>query len=211
MRLLTIERQVIVTLFDRLGLLGTLSVIAGILFEKLSYRPFRSLPSMEGGSEVLARKHVRDALILYRVLERRLADEAITLYRLAMAEGAQAFLTAQIGTINREHYQSMDSRAREGWLKRLVSRFPNATATIDEASENRVAFTVTRCRHVELTCAAGYAELASVFCAGDAAFFSGQPIGISFERTMSIAQGDAACPFVLTLDAVPDEQEKPFR
>ena len=199
MRILTIERQVVSSLFDQLGLYRTLLVLWSIVVEKCRYHPFKSLTPTKDPSESLARAHVRDALVLYRAIDRRLEDNSESVFRTVMSKGAHAFLLSNIGWIDRPSYQKMSQQARQTWLSDLIHLFPNATATIDEASSGRVAFTVTRCRYVELARIAGYPDLANVFCAGDAAFFEAQPAGVEFERLVSIASGADHCPFVLTL------------
>ena len=199
MRLLAIERQVVSSLYHQLGLVRTLLVLVSIVVEKCHYRPFKALPRSSDESESLARTHVRDALILYRAMERRVGRDAEVVFRAAMSAGAQAFLFSNIGWINLSDYQSMRPRERRSWLEHLIALFPNAIAQVDEASNHRVAFTVTRCRYVELTRTAGYAHLANVFCQGDAAFFESQPVGVEFDRSFSIAEGASHCPFVLTL------------
>lgn len=197
--MLNIERAVIKKLWRRLGFFRSINLALALFWQKVTFRPFHSMPKADNPAEKLARKHVLDALTLYRAMERQLGKNGKQLFEEAMSLGAQAFLLSNIGLIDVDDYLQMTSVERRGWLARLIHLFPNASAEIDEASESRVAFTVTRCRYVELTRIAGYPELANTFCAGDAAFFHGQPAGIEFERASSIAEGGRDCPFVLSL------------
>ena len=197
--MLDIERAVIKKLWHRLGLFRSLRIGLALFWHKVTFRPFHSMPIPNDPAEKLARKHVLDALTLYRAIDSQLGTDGKQLFQETMSFGAQAFLSSNIGLINVDDYRQMTSVERRGWLTRLIDLFPNASAKIDEASESRVAFTVTRCRYVELTRIAGYPELANTFCAGDAAFFQGQPAGIEFERSSSIAEGGRDCPFVLSL------------
>jgi len=199
MAFLSVERAVIGALINQLGLRSTVRVLLSVVWGQVSYHPFKALEKPAAGGEKLARAHVRDALILYRALLSAHLVNARSVFEAVMTRGAQAFLQGAIGTIDRQHYQTLTQPERLNWIQGLIGLFPNATATVVDTTETRVAFTVTRCRYVELAVTAGHAEIATTFCAGDAAFFQGQPAGIAFNRTRSIAMGDQSCPFELTL------------
>ena len=201
---LSVERAVIGTLLEELGGWNTFRVLLNVAWAQITYRPFRELDSEDSGPERLARAHVRDAVILWRALHGTQPRGARRIFSAAMSKGAQAFLSKNIGIINGDRYRLLSADERHRWLKHLIALFPNATARVDEVSDIRVAFTVSRCRYVELATVAGYPELGHVFCAGDAAFFESQPLGISFQRNGSIADGDACCPFVLTMIEEPE-------
>ena len=203
--MLNIERAVSQRLWRQLGFFRSLRIALALVWQKVTFRPFHLLPMTDDPAEKLARKHVLDALTLFRAMESQLGPSGKRLFQEVMSLGAQAFLSSNIGLIDVGDYLQMTSVERRGWLARLIDLFPNATAEIKEASELRVAFTVTRCRYVELTRIAGYPELANTFCAGDAAFFRAQPDGIEFERTDSIAEGGRNCPFVLSLRTSEEE------
>jgi hypothetical protein len=199
MGFLKVERAVIRSLNSHLGIVKTMRVLLGVVWGQISYRPFSTLEKPTDAGERLARAHVRDALILYRALLGAKLPHGPSVFEAVMTTGAQAFLKGAIGVIDREKYQRSTQSERLNWIQSLIQLFPNATATVVDASETRVAFSVTRCRYVELAVEAGHPEIATTFCAGDAAFFQGQPAGIAFNRAESIAQGDPHCPFELTL------------
>jgi hypothetical protein len=199
MSFLSVERAVISKLNSHIGGRNTLRVLLRVVWGQLSYHPFKGLEKPAGAGEKLARAHVRDALILYRALLSANLFNARSVFEAVMTKGAEAFLQGAIGTIDRQRYQLSTQSERLSWIQGLIDLFPNATASVVEAADTRVAFTVTRCRYVELAVKAGHAEIATTFCAGDAAFFQGQPAGIAFNRTSSIAMGGLNCPFELTL------------
>lgn len=199
MPLFRIERAVVGSLIDLIGGLTTVGVLVRVIRGHLSYYPFKTLGKPADDGEKLARAHVRDALILYRALTRSKVAKAHAVFERAMTVGAQTFLQGAIGVIDRQAYQDSTQSQRTNWIEGLIALFPNATATIVETSDTKVAFSVTRCRYVELALLAGHPEIASTFCAGDAAFFESQPAGIAFNRSVSIAEGESHCPFELTL------------
>lgn len=205
MKLLSVERAVVRSLISQLGAVKAGLVLLRVVWGQLSYRPFHQLEKSTDAGEKLARAHVRDALILYRALANRETPSDTSVFNRVMTIGAQAFLHGAIGIIERERYQQLNQPQRLGWIGGLIDLFPNATATIVETSDTKVAFTVTRCRYVELALVAGHPEIAKTFCAGDAAFFESQPAGIAFNRSTSIASGGDHCPFELTLVHTPVE------
>lgn len=199
MPLFRIERAVVGALIGALGWVNTAKVLLRVVWGQLSYYPFTALTKPQDDGEKLARAHVRDALILYHALSGSGVEDSHHVFDHAMTIGAQTFLHGAIGIIDRQTYQDSSQLQRKRWIEGLIDLFPNATATIVETSDAKVAFSVTRCRYVELALAAGHPEIAKTFCAGDAAFFESQPAGIVFNRSMSIAGGDSHCPFELTL------------
>ena len=199
MPLFRIERAVVGALISVLGWRNTAKVLLRVVWGQLSYYPFSTLSKPQDDGEKLARAHVRDALILYHALSGSGVEDPHHVFDHVMTIGAQTFLHGAIGIIDRQTYQDSTQMQRNHWIEGLIDFFPNATATIVETSDTKVAFSVTRCRYVELALAAGHPEIAKTFCAGDAAFFESQPAGIVFNRSISIAEGDSHCPFELTL------------
>jgi hypothetical protein len=137
-------------------------------------------------------------VLLLRALRDRVGAEAArAITGEAVAAGAIAFLRAALGPLRRAEIAALDDAGRRAFAADRAARFPNVTLAWDEVSPDRVAFTVTRCRLVELVAHAGHPELAPLFCAGDAAWFGGVEPGVLLDRPETIAAGGAACRFSL--------------
>lgn len=67
---------------------------------------------------------------------------------------------------------------------------------VQEASEERLSFDVTRCRYAEMYRALGIPELGAVLsCSRDAALIEGFNPALTLTRAQTIMQGAPCCPF----------------
>ncbi len=77
-----------------------------------------------------------------------------------------------------------------------------------EATAERLAFNVTRCRYAELYRALGLGELGAVFsCNRDGALIEGFNPAIRFERAQTLMEGAPFCTFRYALERAPAEKE----
>jgi len=98
--------------------------------------------------------------------------------------------------------------ALAAFVTERLARFPNVQATVDRADHDHVAFTVTRCRLIELVHQAGHPDLGPLFCAADARYFGEVEPGVTLDRPTTIAGGHPTCRFILTrVDATPAASE----
>jgi hypothetical protein len=191
-----IDRAALKILWRHLGWFRALQIGLRITNRQRRGEPFGHLPEAVGFSEIGSRAQAGPAILLYEELKRLGRSDALDITSECISHGAGLFLGASIGRIDRARLASLDDEARRAWLEETTSRFPNATLTVDEASVDRVRFTVSQCRLHGLTVDVGYPELAPLFCRGDAAFFGGE--GVKLERPGTLAEGAASCPFTLT-------------
>ncbi len=193
-----IDRAALRVLVRELGLVRALRVGAAVRWRAWRGEPFADLPPALGFQEVGSRAQAGPAVVLYRVLARALgADEALRVTGVVVEESALVFLEASLGILDRADVSHFDDAGRERFARERAARFPNATLTFDEISSERVKFTVTACRLVELVHHAGHPELAPLFCRGDARYFGEVQPGVRLVRPGTIAGGGATCPFSL--------------
>ncbi len=64
-----------------------------------------------------------------------------------------------------------------------------------EDSDKSIAFNISRCFYQDVLKAYGVPELTPVFCKGDDEMFKALPPGITWERTGTLALGNAVCDF----------------
>ncbi|MEZ4366143.1 MAG: L-2-amino-thiazoline-4-carboxylic acid hydrolase [Kofleriaceae bacterium] len=126
-------------------------------------------------------------MLLYRALVPRLGQPAaLALVDEVVRAGGVAFLAASI--------PPLPPAGLAAAARALVPRFFNADGEVTEPGPERVDFTVTRCRFVELMAAVGTPELAPLCCAVDEAFFASQR-GVRLDRPETLAAGDPRCAF----------------
>lgn len=161
--------------------------------------PFAALPPATTDKERESRAQAGPAILLYRALAARLGKaEALAIVEQVTIAGAVAFLRQSVGQLERARLEAMDEPKRKAWVAQRGERFPNASMRVDEASDERVVFTVTACRFPPLCAAAGVPELAPVFCAGDERFFGDVQRDVVLDRPQTIAAGDPQCVFRLS-------------
>jgi hypothetical protein len=178
----------------------TLAVVGGVVRRRLMERPFASLGPATTRRERQSRNQALGAVLLYRELKVRVgADRAKEIAFLVIEAGAVAHLRKTLGRLNGETLARMTPERRLSKVRDWIDRFFTATARIDGVSQTQVSFTVTACALVRLSRAAGHPELAAAFCRGDAAYFASLTPPIDLERRTTLADGHAACPFVLSL------------
>jgi hypothetical protein len=193
-----IDRAALKILWRHLGWFRAIQIGLRITRRQRHGEPFAHLPEAAGFSETGSRAQAGPAILLYDELKRLGRPDALDITSECVSQGALLFLGASIGRIDREHLASMGDEERRVWLEETTRRFPNATLSVDEASVDRVRFTVSQCRLHGLTVELGYPELAPLFCRGDAAFFQGE--GVRLDRPGTLAEGASSCPFTLTFE-----------
>lgn len=111
-----------------------------------------------------------------------------TIVALARRQGAE--LAQQMGGDSLPHFADSMGAWRQDSAMEL---------TVLEASADRFAFDVTRCRYAELYRSLGLGELGALFsCNRDAALIEGFNPGVTLERTQTIMQGAPCCDFRYT-------------
>lgn len=161
-------------------------------------QPFAKLPPPADEKARLSREQIGPALVLFSILRGRLDQaRAIEVTSAVVEAGAIAFLSDSIGPLDRATLDGMSQRERDHFVRDRMDRFPNATVRFDHIGTDEVRFTVTSCRFVELCRAVGLAELAPLFCAGDATFFGQVEPDVVLIRPSTLATGGASCPFTL--------------
>jgi hypothetical protein len=202
-------------------------VAAAIVLRRAGGEPFADLPPAATAAESGSRGQAGGAILLYRALRGRV-DDPLGVAGAAIEAAALAFLGEAIGPLSGAFgpaagpaaagprdggdprgggAESADDAARRAFVADRLARFPNVDARIDEITPERVAFTVTRCRLVELARLAGHPELAPLFCAADARYFGEVQRGVRLDRPSTIASGRPTCAFVLTTVAEAEPPE----
>lgn len=178
----------------RLGLALRKKVKAG--------EPFRSLPPAKNEAEQLSRNQIGPALVLYREAQRWLTQtEAYDLTAAVANTAAVVFLGQMIGPLTQKELGSMNDDQRRAFVEARGKKFFNATMRWDKVEKTDVHFTVTHCTFPGLCKAVGLAELAPIFCKGDAVFFGQVEKNVILNRPKTIAGGDSECIFELSWKA----------
>ncbi|MCA9546965.1 MAG: L-2-amino-thiazoline-4-carboxylic acid hydrolase [Myxococcales bacterium] len=165
--------------------------------------PFAHLPPPADAKDAGSRAQLGPAIVLHRELTRRGHPEARAIVAQAVHAGALAFLGRTVGPISRQALGGMTPAERRTWLAALGERFPNATLSWEATGPDRVSFRVTACRFVALCRAVGAADLAPLFCAGDATFFGTVEPDVRLDRPHTLAEGGPDCPFTLSWKEAP--------
>lgn len=197
MRLLSAtDRAALRVLRDALGPVAALRVGVSLRLRALRGEPFDALPPASDVRERASRQQAGGAVLLYRILRRRSDPERALQQTAAVVEAsALAFLDEQVGALTPDTLAPLSPSSRRAYVADTLARFPNATATVDEASGDAVRFTITACRLVELVREVGHPELAPLFCAADARFFGELRPGLALDRPSTLAGGAPACAF----------------
>jgi hypothetical protein len=193
-----IERGALGVLASELGWRKALWV--GFQIERALGRgePFGGLPAATDPREQGSRAQAGPAIVMYRVLRESVGPErALQITARVVEEGAVIFLRMSLGTLRRAEIAALDEGGRRRFTEDRASRFPNAELVWNKVSAERVSFTVTRCRLVELVRGAGHPELARLFCAGDARYFGNVEPGVRLVRPTTLAEGGPHCDFTL--------------
>jgi hypothetical protein len=195
-----IERGALQVLASELGWRKALMV--GISIERALARgePFQGLPAPDGAREEGSRALAGPAVVMYRALRERHPERALAVAARAVEEGTVVFLRMSAGSLRRAEVAALDDEGRKRFTEDRAARFPSAEIVWNTVSAERVSFTVTRCRLVELVRWAGHPELAPLFCAGDARHFGSVEPGIQLHRPTTLAEGAPSCPFTLEWD-----------
>jgi hypothetical protein len=194
----SIERAALKVLVRRLGVWRAIRVGLKVQRRELTGEPFSDLPPATSDDERGSRAQAGPAILLYRVLRSAVHEaEALSVCAEVVETCAVVFLRKSLGPLRRAELERLDEAGRARFVEERSRRFPNATLTWDEVSAERVRFTVTSCRLVQLVAEAGHPELAPLFCSGDARFFGSVEPDVELIRPHTIAQGAETCPFTL--------------
>lgn len=189
------DRAALRVLRRHLGVLGAVRVGLAVRLGQARGAPFSSLASATTASERASREQAGAAVLLYRALHARDPRRALELSAEVVRASALVFLDEALGPLTPESLRDVPPEQRRGFVSDRIGRFPNVEATVDRAEPEGVAFTVTRCRLVELVHQAGHPELAPLFCTADAWFFGGARPGLRLHRPSTIASGHPSCRF----------------
>jgi hypothetical protein len=168
--------------------------------------PFQSLPPAKDEAEQLSRNQIGPALVLYQEAQRFFTQkEAYDLTAAVASTAAIVFLGQMIGPLTQKELSSLNDSERRAFVEERGKKFFNATMRWDKVETTDVHFTVTRCTFPTLCEAVGLAELAPIFCKGDAIFFGQVEKNVELNRPKTIAGGDSECIFQLRW--IPEEAE----
>ena len=194
----SVERASLAVLIRHLGWFRAVRIGLGLTGAQRRGAPFQHLPSPDSWKERGSREQAGSAILLYRALLKVLPPEqALHVTTEVVEAGGVAFLTQSIGLLNRNLIEQMSEEERRAFSVDRSARFPNATLSWDEISTERVAFTVHKCRLLELAVEAGHPELAPAFCSGDAKFFGQTLPDVTLTRPATLASGDPHCTFII--------------
>lgn len=185
-------------LSKRLGVTEAVGVGLQVLLGELEGKPFSHLPPAESRSELLSRRQVGPAILLYRALVDRLgAESGLAALREVIVASTRIFLGHAIGHISKEKISAQKPHELREYAENMGRRFFNATIIWEEISSERLCFNVTHCLFPDLCRKAGAEEVASLLCEGDAFYFHEVLGTIDLERPYTLASGGASCPFRL--------------
>jgi len=180
---------------QELGWLAGLRVVIRVRRAQARREPFAELPEPATPAEVDCRRQAGDAVRLYRALVREGAEQALERTARVVHAAALVFLDHSIGSLGPSDLQPLSPQERQARVRERLQRFPNVQARLHQADPQVVAFTVTRCRLVELVTTVGHPELGPLFCAADATFFGTSRPGLSLSRPTTLATGGSGCAF----------------
>ncbi|MCC6747059.1 MAG: L-2-amino-thiazoline-4-carboxylic acid hydrolase [Deltaproteobacteria bacterium] len=190
-------RRALVALRRELGTLQAGAVLGEALLALVRGEPFSHLGPATDPRELGTRRQAGGAVLLYRATRRRVGRErALALTREVLLAGGLVFVERLLAgpALHAADRLPVDERAR--LMGELGERFPNAEGEVTAATDRSVAFTVTRCRFVELLAAVGEPELAPLFCEVDVVYFQPERTVVRLERSQTRATGGAVCDFV---------------
>ena len=175
-----------------------------ILWLRLLGKPFKDLPKATSREEIFSRRQVGPAIVLYLALRKRFSvEDALAAVKPIIVESTLIFLTQAVGPINQSHIRTLSESERQSWLQVVAGQFLNATIRWNKVASEQVSFTITQCYFPGLCRDAGVQELAPLFCAGDAVYFSETQEGVNLVRPTTIAGGDKECLFEMELVNLP--------
>jgi hypothetical protein len=191
-----------------IGIGMTATILSFIMGAMHRGEPFGHLPKPADRREILSRRQVAPAILLYKALcERMDTADALVLTRKVAIEGARAFLRRMVGILQRDNFEQLTTERREAFVLEISEKFFNSELEWDEISSARLCFRAVSCCFPGLCEAAQVPELASFFCEGDELFFREDLEGVEFDRPHTIATGAKDCPF--SLRWIQDEEELP--
>jgi hypothetical protein len=122
-------------------------------------------------------------------------EEALAITGDVVAQVGARFIGANVVLPDPDQWAQADDRDRHRYVGQVIDRLFNAEVAAIEVSENSLGFDVTACRFAHLTEAAGYPELAPLFCEADGAHFERKELPIRLRRSGTIARGAKRCDF----------------
>lgn len=183
-------------LFSAAGAVSAVTVLLASLPTLLGKDPFLQLGPAADERERASRKQIAPAVAMYAALRTRLGkDRALEIMRRVIDAGTLAFLAHTVGEPPIAAYLKGNTDERRRLVEGLMAPFFNAVSEIREIGEKGFTVEVTACHFPGLCQAAGVAELAPLFCAGDLEYFNRPGSPVKLERDGTLAEGRACCPF----------------
>lgn len=183
-------------LLPELGIFPLLGLMGEIVLAQSRGEPFAALGTPVDEQDVLSRKQLGPAVLLERALRKRVAARrARELTRRVVLESSITFLKLNVPLLRKKHVLGLDKNARHRFGERLAKKFFNADVNLSFEPDESIAFTVHRCRFVELLSAVGELDMASHFCQGDAHFFEQHQPDVRMTRTVELSTGGPHCDF----------------
>lgn len=181
-----------------LGLRTALCITVRLAWRKMGGGPWQGLPAPADEKECLSRIEIGDAILLYRLLRRRVDQaKAMEVLRGVVAVAAEISFDYLLDPLTPEALAALGVDAQRAYVEQNIARFPNADSVVDEVGPDAIAFRVVHCRFPGLVAAVGHTELAPLFCSADRDYFESR-LGVAFARPHTIAEGACECPFRLS-------------
>jgi hypothetical protein len=146
----------------------------------------------------MSRAQIAPALLMYRILRENMVQErALEITRDAVVASGVVFMRKNLGNFTRAELVAKSDSERQIYLDEKAEGFFNATIEWTNSGPEAVGFQVHSCHFPSLCAAVGLPEVASVFCAVDAAFFGSVEPNVELIRPHTLAAGDPLCDFSL--------------
>jgi hypothetical protein len=187
-------------LFKELGAIKLCHLSFHMFALQLQGEPFRTFPKATEEGDIFSRKQIGPAIVLYKALRKLYSEErALQISESIIIDSTLIFLRQAIGAINRTRVEAMNEPERQSWLSQIAAQFLNATIRWNRIGLSDLSFTITHCYFPKMCADAGVAELAPIFCKGDAVYFGEEQEGVSLNRPHTIALGSQDCLFEMKL------------
>jgi len=182
-------------LIKRVGFFALPKLLFGMQKRKKLGEPWQSPPDPNDRKDIQSRNLIRDAALLYRELLIAFPENAQSIIREVVEASAIAQLNHLVPKINAKKIAKMTKDDKIGLFSDILNKFPNADWQAASLTEDGFGYIITRCRLVELICAAGHPEIKDAFCAGDGKYFELHQPDIVFSRQNTLACGAPSCDF----------------
>lgn len=182
------------------GFTHAISIVFKMQVRLLMDSPFKDMNARQAHiswDERSSQKQIAPAFCLYDVLieEGYTEEEAILFVEKVVVGVASKFLAFTVPVIKYRDIVMIEFNKRIDIFSSLVSRFPNASGTLDFDGVREYRFTVDKCLFASYCNALGYKKLSTIFCKADKKFFDERQPYVEFSRTDTLASNQKPCDF----------------